>query len=131
MKVLKSIIVLILLLSMTTISAQPNSKKWKQLVEFNDLLKKTFAPCEEGDFSQIKIYSQDLVAKSEALDISTMPKEINAVYIQETLKRLIKQTKIVNELVNCNAPKAEILMPFQDLYDLYNRLVLLCNRRKY
>jgi hypothetical protein len=115
---------------MQTLSSQSLVEKWKPFSEYHELLSNTFHPSEEGDFGPIKQFSQELNSKAEALNISTLPQEFKNPKVESNLVILKKQTKFVNDLVKNKAPNAEIMRAFEDLHDIFHRIVLLCNDLK-
>lgn len=117
-------------IGMQTLSAQSLVEKWKPFSEYHELLSNTFHPSEEGDFGPIKQFSQELNSKAEALNISTLPQEFKNPKVESNLVILKKQTKLVNDLVKNKAPNAEIMRAFEDLHDIFHRIVLLCNDLK-
>ena len=104
MKLLKSLFAIALFMANNTISAQSVTDKWKQLGNFHELMSNSFKPSEEGDFKPIKLNSQELVTKVDALDITTIPQELRS--------------------------DAEIMREFENVHDIYNRLVYVCNNLK-
>jgi hypothetical protein len=121
----KLFLITLLFLGMQTIVAQTIVEKWKPFSEYHQLLSNTFHPSEEGDFGPIKQFSGELNRKAEALDITSIPKEFKTPKIESTVTLLKKQTKFVDELVKVKAPNAEIMRAFEDLHDIFHRIVLL------
>jgi hypothetical protein len=130
MKLSKSLIVMVLFMAINSVNAQSITDKWKQLGDFHELLSKTFHPTEEGDFRPIKQSSQELLTKSEALDVATMPQDLRNPSIEPVILVLKKQTKLVNELVKSKVPDPEIMRAFQNLHDIYYRIVYLGEPKK-
>jgi predicted S18 family serine protease len=130
MKYIKSLLAIIAFFTISSVSAQSITEKWKQLNDYHELLSKTFHPAEEGNFDAIKNSSEELVVKAEALDLKTMPQELRTSQLDETIAVLKKQTKTVNDLVQKKAPNAEILRAFQNLHDVFHRIVEICQPRK-
>lgn len=130
MKYIKSLLAIVAFFTISSVSAQSITEKWKQLNDYHELLSKTFHPAEDGNFDPIKNSSEDLVVKAEALDLKTMPQELRTSQLDETIAVLKKQTKTVNDLVQKKAPNAEILRAFQNLHDVFHRIVEICQPRK-
>lgn len=130
MKYIKSLLAIVAFFAISSVSAQSITEKWKQLNDYHELLSKTFHPAEEGNFDAIKNSSEDLVAKAEALDIKTMPQELRTGKLDETILLLKKQTKTVNDLVQKKAPNVEIMRAFQNLHDVFHRIVEICQPKK-
>lgn len=126
MKLLKSLFAIALFFTMNAVSAQVITDKWKAMNEYHALLYRAFQPAEEGNFNMIKSSSEELVAKSDLLDVATMPQELRTPKVDQTIAILKKQTKFVNELVKNKAPNAEIMRAFENLYDIYNRIAQMC-----
>ena len=118
----KLLLLIVIFFGCQTINAQ-SIVKWVALSEYHELLSKTFHPTEEGNFGPIK----ELNSKAEALDVVTIPQEYKNQKTETTLTLLKKQTKLVNDLVQNKAPNVEILRAFQDLHDIFHRIVMLCN----
>jgi hypothetical protein len=117
-------------IGMQTLLAQSLVEKWKPFSEYHELLSKTFHPSEEGNFGPIKEFSQELNSKAEALNVATLPQEYRNPKVESNLVILKKQTKLVNDLVKNKAPNAEIMRAFEDLHDIFHRIILLCNDLK-
>lgn len=130
MKLLKSLMVIIFFMTFNTISAQAVTEKWIQLGNYHELLSNTFKPSENGDFGPIKLSSQELVTKVEALDVTTMPQDLRTPRLEEVIVILKRQTKVLNELVKAKAPNAEIMRTFENVHDIFNRVVYVCNNLK-
>lgn len=130
MKKLHSIFTVIALFAVCTLSAQSITDKWKQLHDYHELLSKTFHPAEEGNFTAIKNSSAELLLKAEALDVATMPQDLRTPKIDETIAVLKKQTKMVDELVQKKAPNPELMRAFENLHDVFHRIVELCQPGK-
>lgn len=130
MKLIKSFLALAILFAINTVSAQSITDKWKQMHDYHELLSKTFHPAEEGNFNAIKNSSEDLVVLAEALDVKTMPQDLRNPKIDETIAVLKKQTKVVNDLVQRKAPDAEIMRAFENLHDVFHRIVEICQGKK-
>lgn len=130
MKYIKSLLAIVAFFTISSVSAQSITEKWKQLNDYHELLSKTFHPAEDGNFDPIKNSSEELVVKAEALDLKTMPQELRTSQLDETITILKKQTKTVNDLVQKKAPNAEILRAFQNLHDVFHRIVEICQPRK-
>jgi hypothetical protein len=97
---------------------------------YNELLSKTFHPAEEGNLNPIKVSSEDLVARAELLDIETIPQDLRTAKLDENIRILKKQTKVVNLLIASKAPNAEIMRAFQNLYDIFHTIVQMCEPRR-
>jgi|Laugresp1bdmlbsn_1035097.scaffolds.fasta_scaffold01322_9 hypothetical protein len=130
MKLLKSLIAIALFMASNTISAQAVTEKWKQLGNYQEVLDTTFKPSEDGDFGPIKLSSQELVTKVEALDVTTMPQDLRTPRLEDVIVVLKRQTKVLNELIKAKAPNAEIMRTFENVHDIYNRVVYVCNNLK-
>lgn len=130
MKYIKSLLAIVAFFTISSVSAQSITEKWKQLNDYHELLSKTFHPAEDGNFDPIKNSSEELVVKAEALDLKTMPQELRTSQLDETIAVLKKQTKTVNDLVQKKAPNAEIMRAFQNLHDVFHRIVEICQPRK-
>ena len=122
----KLLLLIVIFFGSQTINAQ-SIVKWVPLSEYHALLSKTFHPTEEGNFGPIKEFSKELNSKAEALDVSTIPQKYINQKTESTITLLKKQTKLVNDLVQNKAPNAEIMRAFQDLHDIFHRIVMLCD----
>jgi hypothetical protein len=98
--------------------------------DYHELLSITFQATEEGDFGPIKKFSEELVSKAEALDVITMPQDLKNTKLEETIAILKKQTKLVNDLVKNKAPNPEIMRAFENLHDIYYRIVQLSEPKR-
>jgi len=129
MKYIKALLVIVTFFAFNCVSAQSITEKWKQMHDYHELLSKTFHPAEEGNFEPIKKASEDLVLKAEALDFKTMPEDLRTNKVEETIALLKKQTKTVNDLVQRKAPNAEIMRAFENLHDIFHRIVEICEKK--
>ena len=130
MKLLKSLMAIALFMTINTISAQSVTENWKQLGSFHELMSNSFKPSEEGDFKPIKLNSQELVIKVDALDVTTIPQELRSPRLESVLTVLKSHTKLLNELVKSKAPDAEIMREFENVHDIYNRVIYVCEQPK-
>lgn len=130
MKLIKSLFAIAVFFAMNTVSAQTLTEKWKQMHDYHELLSKTFHPAEEGNLNPIKVSSEDLVARAELLDVETMPQDLRTAKLDENIVVLKKQTKVVSELITKKAPNAEIMRAFQNLHDIFHRIVEMCEPRR-
>ncbi len=130
MKLLKSLMAIALFMTINTILAQSVTENWKQLGSFHELMSNSFKPSEEGDFKPIKLNSQELVTKVDALDITTIPQEIRSPRLESVLTVLKNHTKSLNELIKSKAPDAEIMREFENVHDIYNRVIYECEQPK-
>lgn len=129
MKSLKLLVAFFLLMN-NIVSSQAITDKWKQLHDYHEMLSKTFHPAEEGNFNPIKNSSKELVAKVEALDVTTMPQDIRTPKVEETIATLKRQTKLVDEMVQKKAPDAELMRAFENLHDIFHRIVQMCEPKR-
>jgi hypothetical protein len=129
MKLIKSIFAIAVFFAINTVSAQAITDKWKQMKDYHELLSKTFHPAEEGNLNPIKVSSEDLVARAELLDVTTMPQELRAPKLDENIALLKMQTKKVSELITNKAPNAEIMRAFENLHDIFHRIIKMSELR--
>ena len=129
MKFNKSILAVIAFFAFSSIFAQSATDKWTQLNNFKELLTKTFQPAEQGNFKPIKTSSEQLVIAIDALSQNT-PEEFKSPKINEASIVLKRKAKALHELVIKNAPDAEIMRAFQDVHDVAQKLVSLCQPTK-
>lgn len=130
MKLIKSLFAIAVFFAMNTASAQTLTDKWKQMHYYNELLSKTFHSAEEGNLNPIRVSSEDLVARAELLDIETIPQDLRTAKLDENIRILKKQTKVVSLLIASKAPNAEIMRAFQNLYDIFHTIVQMCEPRR-
>jgi hypothetical protein len=126
MKYNKSILAIIAFFAFSTLTAQTATEKWPQLGNFKELLNKTFQPAEGGNFKPIKNSSEQLVMAAEALKEQTIPKEWKNGKVIEISIVLKKKAKTLHELIIKKAPDAEVMRAFQDVHDVYVKLVTSC-----
>ena len=129
MKFNKSILAVIAFFAFSSIFAQSATDKWPQLNNFKELLTKTFQPAEQGDFKSIKTSSEQLVIDADALKLN-VPADLKSPKIDETNILLKRKTKVLHELVIKKAPDAEIMRAFQDVHDVFQKLMSFCQPAK-
>jgi len=55
--------------------------------------------------------------------VATMPQDVKKLKIEETVTLFRRKTKAINYLVQRKAPDSKIMRAFQDLNDIFHRII--------
>ena len=93
-------------------------------------MQKTVQSSEEGNLHPIKMHSELLLEKAEALSVENMPEEFRSPKVIESLVVLKKETKTVNELVQQQANDDEIIKALTKLNETFHKIAGMCQPGK-
>ena len=130
MKFFKSLFAPANLFIINSASAKAFTEGWPQIKTYYEILSQDFHASERGILEDIKSDSWILVEKAEELSIEGMPAEYRNPKILETLLTLKKQTQLVNDFVQHQAPDNDIRVALSKLYDIFHHIVELCLSKK-
>lgn len=126
MKIIKSLLALATFFALNSASAQTITERWPEIKAYHEVISKSFHASEEGNLNPIKLNSELLVERAEALAVENMPEEYRSPKLIESLVVLKKETKKVNDLVQQKATDDEITKALASLHDTFHKIVGLC-----
>lgn len=126
MKIIKSLLALAAFFALNSASAQTITERWPEIKAYHEVISKSFHASEEGNLNPIKLNSELLVERAEALAVENMPEEYSSPKLIESLVVLKKETKKVNDLVQQKATDDEITKALAKLHDTFHKIVGLC-----
>lgn len=107
--------------------AQATAKaKWQEMLNFHEVMSASFHGAEDGNFAPLKEKSGDLVAQATAWRKSAVPAGYKAEQTKDTLKRLVKQCKVVNKAVKAKKADAVLLAEITKAHDIFHEIVEKC-----
>ena len=87
----------------------------------------TFHPAEEGNFDPIRLRATEMVMKGEALKNGKLPASYDSPSIRKALEDLVKQAKVVQELVSkSNSKNDKIMAELTKVHDAFHVVEGLC-----
>lgn len=123
MKALKFLLLTVLALAFTDVSAQAD--KWPALREVQTVMAQTFDAAKSGNLQPIKTRSEELMAKSAALLKSDIPADLRTNAILGAAEKLQMRSKALHKMVQAQAPDADITQSLTDLNILLQEIVKL------
>ncbi|MBF6639920.1 hypothetical protein IVB69_00360 [Flavobacterium sp. J49] len=130
MKIIKSLLAIAAFFAINSASAQTISERWPEIKAYHEVISKSFHSSEEGNLNPIKLNSELLVERAEALAVENMPEEYRTPKLIESIVVLKKETKKVNDLVQRKAGDEEIKKALASLHDTFHKIVGLCQTEK-
>ena len=130
MKIVKSLFAFAAFFAFNSASANSITEKWPQIKAYHELMQKTVQSSEEGNLHPIKMHSELLLEKAEALSVENMPEEFRSPKVIESLVVLKKETKTVNELVQQQANDDEIIKALTKLNETFHKIAGMCQPGK-
>ncbi|MFN3968534.1 hypothetical protein [Flavobacterium sp.] len=126
MKIIKSLLAIAAFFALNSASAQTITERWPEIKAYHEVISKSFHSSEEGNLNPIKLNSELLVERAEALAVENMPEEYRTPKLIESIVVLKKDTKKVNDLVQRKAGDDEIKKALAALHDTFHKIVGLC-----
>ena len=100
---------------------------WVELKEFHKVMAQTFHPAEEGNFDPIRLRATEMVMKGESLKNGKLPTSYDSPTIRKALEELVKQAKVVQELVSkSNSKNDKIMAELTKVHDAFHVVEGLC-----
>ena len=109
-------------------SQAQEKQPWKQMEDFHNIMSQTFHPAEEGHLEPIKHRSQEMVNKAIAWQTSTAPKGYDKKKVDASLKKLVKGTKELNNLVKAKASDKALKAKLSGLHDTFHEIMEKCEK---
>ena len=104
---MKNILILIALF-ITNFSFAQTPAEWKEKDDFHKVMASTFHPMEDGNYNPIREKSEELYEKAVAWKKSTVPAGYNKKKISKKLKKLVEESKELNDKIKKGATDASI-----------------------
>jgi hypothetical protein len=99
---------------------------WVELKDFHKVMAQTFHPAEEGNFDPIRLRATEMVMKGEALKNGKLPASYDSPSIRKALDDLVKQAKVVQELVSKPTKNEKIMSELTKVHDAFHVVEGLC-----
>lgn len=122
---MKKILIIITLFAANFSFAQA-PVEWKEKDDFHKVMSTTFHPMEDGNFNPIKEKSQEMYEKAVAWQKSAIPAGVDKKKAKKVLKKLVKETKALNDKIKAGATDEVIKTDLTKLHDIFHELVGLC-----
>ncbi len=131
MKTFKFLVLTVLALAFTDVSAQSSMDKWPALKEFHGVMSQTFHPAEEGNLQPVKTRSEEMMNKAAALLKSDIPADFRTPAILNAAERLQMKSKALHKMVQAKASDADITKSLTELHNIFHEIVGLCTGEKH
>lgn len=99
---------------------------WSQMDELHHVMSATFHPMEKGNLVPIKSRSAELAAKAKLVATSSFPARFDSPSIRSTAKKLAKDSKALDKMIQKGANDAAITSRLTALHDTFHEIVGLC-----
>ena len=103
-------------------------KTWKEMNEFHTVMSETFHPAEEGHLDAIKKRSQEMADKAAAWQKSTAPEGYDKKKVDASLKKLVKGTKELNNLVKAKSSDKALKEKLSGLHEIFHEIMEKCEK---
>ena len=126
---MQQILIVFLTLMLAGVSGNSQSifSKWPALDEYHSVMAGTFHPSEDGNLEPIKKRSGELSEKASLVAKSKVPAEFDSKAIRNAVKRLSKDSKALDKLVQSKvASDDQITKSLAALHDVFHEIVGLC-----
>lgn len=100
--------------------------EWKEKDDFHKVMAATFHPMEEGNYNPIKERSQEMYDKAVAWQKSVVPAGVDKKKAKKVLKKLVQESKELNDKIKKGTTDAEIKDDLTGLHDIFHELAGLC-----
>ena len=121
------IVCLTVMFSGIVANSQSIFSKWPALDEYHSVMAGTFHPSEDGNLEPIKKRSGELSAKASLVAKSKVPAEFDSKAIRNSVKRLSKDSKALDKLVQSKvASDDQLTKSLAALHDVFHEIVGLC-----
>jgi len=122
---MQKIFLLFILSFSSTVFAQTKTE-WPEKENFHTVMAQTFHPMEDGNYLPIRERSLELYEKALAWQKSSVPAGFSKEKLKKKLKKLVEETKDLNEDIKGNCTDSEIKEDLTELHDLFHTIVGLC-----
>lgn len=100
--------------------------EWKEKDDFHKVMAQTFHPMEEGNYNPIRERSQEMYDKAVAWQKSAIPAGVNKKKAKKVLKKIVEESKELNDKIKAGTTDAEIKDELTELHDLFHKIAGLC-----
>ncbi len=105
--------------------------KWKELEEFHAVMSATFHPSQEGKLEPIKSRSGEMVERAVTWQKSNAPEGFSKKKVKSDLKKLVKQSKELNQLIKNNTADNVIKEKLASLHDVFHTITEKCEMEEH
>ena len=124
-KIISLALLIVILVFNQSVQAQKKAP-WKEMEDFHTVMGATFHPAEEGKLEPLKTRSSELAAKAIAWKNSTAPEGYNQSAVKKKLKKLAKDAKEINKMVQKNASDRDLKEEITELHDVFHEIMEKC-----
>ncbi len=127
---LKSLVIIVFGLAVSSVSAQSTFDKWPEIKAFHEVMSNTFHASEDGNLMPIKTRSEELATKAAAVLKSDIPAEYRTPAILASSEKLQLKSKALHKMVVAKASDDDLKKSLSDLHDVFHEIVGLCSEKK-
>ena len=117
--------------ALMTFTHAQEKKTWKEMDDFHSVMSATFHPAEEGHLDPIKKRSQEMADKAVAWQKSTAPEGYDKQKVEASLKKLVKGTKELNNLVKAKSSDKAVKEKLAGLHDVFHEIMEKCEKENH
>ncbi|MDP4263543.1 MAG: hypothetical protein Q8941_13535 [Bacteroidota bacterium] len=106
-------------------------KAWKEMNDFHTIMQETFHPSEEGKLDPIKSRSREMMEKAITWEKSTAPEGYDKKIVSASLKKLVRGTRELNDLVKAKAADKIIKEKLSGLHSIFHEIMEKCENEEH
>jgi hypothetical protein len=120
----KILFILFSLIFSTTLFAQKEEAiSWKELKDFHDMISPIYHNAEKGNYSTVRDSSKLLLKSARTLNKASLPEGLNKTAFKPLTKKLVADTKEVNEAVKAKKTDAEIKPLLHQVHEDFHEIL--------
>jgi len=100
---------------------------WVEKDNFHTVMAETFHPMEEGNYKPIRERSTELYEKAVIWQKSTVPAGFSQKKLAKKLKKLVEESKKLDDKIKASCTDAVIKEDLTKLHDIFHTIVGLCH----
>lgn len=108
----------------TTLFAQKEEAiSWKELKDFHDMVSPIYHNAEKGNYATVRDSSKLLLKRAQTLNKASLPDGLNKTTFKSLTKKLVADTKEVNEAVKAKKTDAEIKPLLHQVHEDFHEIL--------
>lgn len=119
---------LALLITATSVFAQPSKTTWAEMKNFHHFMSTTFHPSEEGNLTPLKEKADSMLIAAKQWQVSPIPAIYKIDETKKALKKLVKQCTLIKKTVTKKANDDILKKQISDAHDIFHNIVKECRK---
>ncbi|MCX6206170.1 MAG: hypothetical protein NTZ19_07960 [Bacteroidetes bacterium] len=120
----KILFILFSLIFATSLFAQKEEAiAWQELKDFHDMVSPIYHNAEKGNYATVRDSSKLLLKRAQTLNKASLPDGLNKTTFKSLTKKLVADTKEVNEAVKAKKTDAEIKPLLHQVHEDFHEIL--------